>query len=54
MAKTTVTRVAKRRLRLHPLKFDEVITDVLKIKPEPKPPRRKKKVTRKPRRAKRR
>lgn len=27
-----------RPLSLHPLKFDEVIADVLKIKPEPKPP----------------
>ena len=26
----------RRRLTLHPLKFDEVISDVLKIKPERK------------------
>jgi hypothetical protein len=28
-----------RPLSLHPLKFDEVMTDILKIKPEPKPPK---------------
>lgn len=25
-----------KRISLHPLKFDEVISDVLKVKPEPK------------------
>lgn len=27
----------RRTLSLHPLKFEEAITDILKIKPEPKP-----------------
>jgi hypothetical protein len=27
---------------LHPLKFDEAITDLLKIKPMPKPPKKQK------------
>ncbi len=31
------------RLSFYPLKFDEVISDVLKVKPEPKPPKTKKK-----------
>jgi len=29
----------ERPLSLHPLKFDEAITDLLKIKPMPKPPK---------------
>jgi len=29
------------KLSLYPLKFNEVISDVLKVKPEPKAPRRK-------------
>ena len=28
-----------RPISLHPLKFDEAITDLLKIKPMPKPPK---------------
>jgi len=28
-----------RKLSLHPLKFSEAVTDILKIKPEPKPPK---------------
>jgi hypothetical protein len=41
-------------LSLHPLKFDEVITDLLKIKPMPKPPKKQKqaKAKRTPRKAK--
>lgn len=38
------TRAKPQKLSLYPLKFDEVISDVLKIKPEPrkvKPPARK-------------
>ena len=30
----------ERRLSLHPLKFDEAITDLLKIKPMPRPPKK--------------
>jgi hypothetical protein len=30
----------ERPLSLHPLKFDDAITDLLKIKPMPKPPRK--------------
>jgi hypothetical protein len=33
----------ERPLSLHPLKFDEAITDLLKIKPMPKPPKKQKK-----------
>jgi hypothetical protein len=29
------------RLSLRPLSFDEAVTDILKIKPEPKPPKKK-------------
>jgi hypothetical protein len=29
-------------ISLHPLKFDEAITDLLKIKPMPKPPKKQK------------
>jgi len=29
----------ERPLSLHPMKFDEAITDLLKIKPMPKPPK---------------
>jgi hypothetical protein len=32
----------ERPLSLHPLKFDEAITDLLKIKPMPKPPKKQK------------
>ena len=31
----------KTRLSLAPLSFDEAVTDVLKINPEPKPPKKK-------------
>ena len=31
-----------KKLSLHPLNFDEAITDVLKIKPAPKPPAKRK------------
>jgi hypothetical protein len=31
-----------KNLSLHPLKFDEAITDLLKIKPMPKPPKKQK------------
>jgi len=27
------------KISLHPLPFDEAVTDILKIKPEPKPPK---------------
>ena len=30
----------ERPLSFHPLKFDEAITDLLKIKPMPKPPKK--------------
>jgi len=33
----------RKTLSLRPLKFDEVITDLLKIKPMPKPPKKPKK-----------
>jgi hypothetical protein len=36
-----------KRLSLSPLKFDEAITNVLKIKPEPKPSRKVKATPRK-------
>ena len=32
----------ERPLTLHPLKFDEAITDLLKVKPMPKPPKKQK------------
>ncbi len=31
----------KRPLSLHPLSFDDAVTDILKIKPEPKAPKSK-------------
>ena len=36
-----------KKLSLHPLKFDETISDLLKIKPEPKPPKKAKSKARK-------
>jgi hypothetical protein len=30
----------ERLLTLHPLKFDEALTDLLKIKPMPRPPKK--------------
>ena len=32
----------ERKLSLHPLTFEEAITDLLKIKPMPKPPKKQK------------
>jgi hypothetical protein len=32
-------REARIPLSLHPLEFDKAISDILKIKPEPKPPK---------------
>jgi len=29
-----------RKLSLAPLSFDEAVTDILKVKPEPKPPKK--------------
>jgi hypothetical protein len=29
-----------KRLSLYPLNFDEAVTDILKVKPEPKPPKK--------------
>jgi hypothetical protein len=34
-------KTGKRPLSLAPLSFDEAVTDILKIKPEPKPPKKK-------------
>jgi hypothetical protein len=31
----------QKRLSLSPLSFDEAVTDILKVKPMPKPPKRK-------------
>jgi hypothetical protein len=36
-----MTIKAKRPLTLHPLKFDEAVMDILKVKPGPKPPKKK-------------
>jgi hypothetical protein len=35
------SRDTARTLSLAPLSFDEAVTDILKIKPEPKPPKEK-------------
>jgi hypothetical protein len=32
---------ANSRLSLHPLDFEEAVTDILKVKPEPKAPKKK-------------
>lgn len=36
------------RLSLAPLSFDEAVTDILKIKPEPKPPKKKAQAKKRP------
>jgi len=38
----------KKLLSLHPLKFDEAVTDILKIKPMPKAPKKTRQKTRTP------
>jgi hypothetical protein len=35
------TNQEKKPLSLHPLTFEEAVTDILKIKPMPKPPKKK-------------
>ena len=40
----------RQRLSFHPLSFEEAVTDVLKIKPEAKPPKNKAKMKNLPKR----
>jgi len=38
---STKNKIEKHRLSLAPLSFDEAVTDILKIKPMPKPTKKK-------------